>query len=110
VYKNPQNQEVLQVQLSVPILDWGRSIRAPKQQWPTTAYRIHVEQDKQNFQQQIVTQVSLFNVMKEQLDILPKLQHRLRKYQIASEAMYLRLSITDLGIAFAKMTRPSAIT
>jgi len=65
-----------------------------------------VEQDKQNFQQQIVTQVSLFNVMKEQLVYTAEADSiASEKYQIARERYVLGdLSITDLGIAFREMT------
>jgi outer membrane protein len=103
VYKNPQNQQVLQVQLSVPILDWGRSKSRTKTAMANqqlTEYT--VEQDKQNFQQQIVTQVSLFNVMKEQLVYTAEADSiASEKYQIARERYVLGdLGITDLGIAF----------
>jgi outer membrane protein len=103
VYNNPQNQQIVQLTLSVPILDWGRSKSRTKTAMANqqlTEYT--VEQDKQNFQQQIVTQVSLFNVMKEQLVYTAEADSiASEKYQIARERYVLGdLSITDLGIAF----------
>lgn len=103
VYKNPQNQQVLQVQLAIPILDWGRQkSRAKTAQANQQFTEYAVEQDKQTFKQQIVTQVSLFNVMKEQLVYTAEADSiASEKYQIARERYVLGdLSITDLGIAF----------
>jgi len=103
VYNNPQNQQIVQLTLSVPILDWGRSKSLTKTAMANqqlTEYT--VERDKQNFQQQIVTQVSLFNVMKEQLVYTAEADSiASEKYQIARERYVLGdLGITDLGIAF----------
>jgi len=103
VYNNPQNQQIVQLSLSVPILDWGRSKSLTKTAMANqqlTEYT--VERDKQNFQQQIVTQVSLFNVMKEQLVYTAEADSiASEKYQIARERYVLGdLGITDLGIAF----------
>ncbi|MFC0517105.1 TolC family protein [Mucilaginibacter angelicae] len=103
VYKNPQNQQLLQVQLSIPILDWGRSKSRAKTALANQQFTEYaVEQDKQTFKQQIVTQVSLFNVMKEQLVYTAQADSiAAEKYQIARERYVLGdLSITDLGIAF----------
>jgi outer membrane protein TolC len=84
-------------------LDWGRSksrIKTALANQQFTEYA--VEQDKQTFKQQIVTQVSLFNVMKEQLVYTAEADSiASEKYQIARERYVLGdLSITDLGIAF----------
>jgi outer membrane protein TolC len=61
-----------------------------------------VEQDKQIFRQQIVTQVTLFNMMKEQLRLTAHADTiASEKYKIARERYVLGdLSITDLSIAF----------
>lgn len=103
VYKNPQNQQALEVQLAIPILDWGRSKSKTKTALANqklTEYA--VEQDKQTFKQEIVTQVSLFNLMKEQLVYTASADSIAgEKYKIARERYVLSdLSITDLGIAF----------
>lgn len=103
VYNNPQNQQIVQLTLSVPILDWGRSKSRTKTALANqqlTEYT--VEQDKQNFKQGIVTQVSLFNLMKEQLVYTAEADSiASEKYKIARERYVLGdLGITDLGIAF----------
>jgi outer membrane protein len=103
VYRSPQDQQVVQLQLSLPVLDWGRSkakIKTAEANEKFTNYE--VEQDKQTFKQQIVTQVTLFNMMKDQLVLTAKADTiAAEKYQIAKERYLLGdLSITDLSIAF----------
>ena len=105
VYRSPQNQQLLELQFSIPVLDWGRSkakIKTAEANQQLTEYS--VEQDKQTFKQQIVTQVSLFNVMKEQLTLTAEADSiASEKYKIARERYVLGdLSITDLCIAFTE--------
>ncbi|MDB4903374.1 MAG: Outer rane efflux protein [Mucilaginibacter sp.] len=105
VYRSPQNQQLLQLQFSIPVLDWGRSkakIKTAEANQQFTEYS--VEQDKQTFKQQIVTQVSLFNEMKEQLAFTAEADSiASEKYKIARERYVLGdLSITDLSIAFTE--------
>jgi outer membrane protein len=103
IYRSPQDQQVVQLQFSLPILDWERSKSRAKtaeanEQFTTYA----VEQDKQVFKQQIVTQVTLFNMMKDQMALTAQADSiASAKYQIARERYVLGdLSITDLSIAF----------
>lgn len=103
VYKSPQNQQLLQLQFAIPVLDWGRSksvIKTAQANEQFTQYA--VEQDKQNFRQQIITQVTLFNMLKEQIASNTQADSIAgEKYKIARERYVLGdLSITDLSIAF----------
>lgn len=103
VYRSPQDQQLLQLQFSIPILDWGRSksrVKTAQANEQFTAYA--VEQDKQTFKQQIVTQVTLFNMMNEQILSTAEADSiAAEKYKIARERYVLGdLSITDLSIAF----------
>lgn len=103
VYRSPQNQQLVQLTFSIPVLDWGRSkskIKTAEANEQFTEYA--VEQDKQIFKQQIVTQVTLFNQMKEQVGLTAQADSiAAEKYKIAKERYVLgNLSITDLSIAF----------
>jgi len=103
VYRSPQNQQLLQVELSIPILDWGRSLsksRTAKANLQLSEYS--VEQDKQSFSQEISTEVALFNMMKDQLVLSAEADSIASdKFLIAKERYMLgNLSITDLSIAF----------
>lgn len=103
VYKNPQNQQLLQLQFAIPVLDWGRSKSRTKTAEANEQFvEYAVEQDKQTFKQQIVTQVTLFNMMKEQLVFTAQADSiASEKYKIARDRYVLGdLSITDLSIAF----------
>jgi outer membrane protein len=103
VYKSPQNQQLLQLQFAIPVLDWGRSKSKTKTAEANEQFTVYaVEQDKQTFRQQIITQVSLFNMLKEQIASNAQADSIAgEKYQIARESYVLgNLSITDLSIAF----------
>ena len=105
VYQNPQDQQLVQLNFVVPILDWGRSksrIRTAQANQQLTEYT--VEQDKQVFVQQIVTQVTLFDMMRDQVGLTAEADSiATEKYQIAKDRYVLgNLSITDLSIAFSE--------
>jgi outer membrane protein TolC len=94
---------LFQLEFDIPILDWGRSksrLKTAEANRQFTEYA--VEQDKQNFSQEIITQVTLFNMMKEQLLLTAQADSiAAEKYQIAKDRYVLgNLSITDLSIAF----------
>jgi outer membrane protein TolC len=103
VYESPLNQQAIQLEFDIPIMDWGRSrsrMKSAEANKQFTEYA--VEQDKQNFIQEIYTQVTLFEMMKEQLVLTAQADSiASEKYFIAKERYVLgNLSITDLSIAF----------
>ena len=103
VYNSPQNQQEIQLIFTIPILDWGRSKSRTKTAEANLEFtKYSVEQDKQIFTQEIVTQVTLFDMMKAQIQLTAIADSiASEKYQIAKERYVLgNLSITDLSIAF----------
>ena len=103
VYQSPQDQQEIQLIFSIPILDWGRSKSRTKTAEANLQFtQYSVEQDKQIFTQEIVTQVTLFNMMKGQVVLTATADSiASEKYQIAKDRYILgNLSITDLSIAF----------
>jgi outer membrane protein TolC len=87
----------------IPILDWGRSkARTKTAQANQQLVMYTVEQDKQIFAQQIVTQVTLFDMMRDQVILTAEADSiASEKFQIANDRYVLgNLSITDLSIAF----------
>ncbi len=103
VYQSPLNQQAIQIEFAIPILDWGRSKSRTKTAEAVQQFTEYaVEQDKQNFTQEIYTQVTLFDMMKSQLLLTAKADSiASEKYLIAKERYVLgNLSITDLSIAF----------
>lgn len=105
VYQSPQNQQLFQLEFDIPILDWGRSKSRTKTAQANKKFTEYaVEQDQQNFRQQIFTEVTLFEMLKGQLDLTKEADDiASEKYQIAKDRYILgNLSITDLSIAFAE--------
>jgi outer membrane protein len=105
VFRTPQNYQFLQIEFTVPVLDWGRSqsrTKTAEANRQLTQYTI--EQDKQNFEQAIYTQVTLFDMLKNQMDLTMQADSiASEKYQIAQDRYVLgNLSITDLSIAFSE--------
>ena len=103
VYRSPNDQQLVELTLEIPILDWGRQKSRKKTALANQKFTQYaVEQDKQNFTQKIVTEVNLFEMMKDQLLLNAKAEKiAAEKYQIAKERYVLgNLSITDLSIAF----------
>lgn len=103
VYQSPKDQQQVQLSFIIPILDWGRSKSRTKTAEANLQFASYaVEQDKQIFTQEIVTQVTLFDMMKDQLVLTAAADSiASEKYQIAKDRYVLgNLSITDLSIAF----------
>ncbi len=105
LYQKPQNQQLITVEFSIPVLDWGRSeSRMKTAQANQKLVQYTIEQDKQNLKQEIYTQVTLFDMLKDQLVLTAKADSiASEKYIIAKDRYVLgNLSITDLSIAFAE--------
>lgn len=103
VYKSPKDQQLFQLVFDIPILDWGRSrSRLRTAEANQKFVQFAVEQDQQVFRQEIFTQVTLFDMMQDQLILTAQADSiASEKYQIARERYVLgHLSITDLSIAF----------
>jgi outer membrane protein TolC len=103
VYQSPKDQQQVQLTFVIPILDWGRSRSREKTAEANLQFASYaVAQDKQVFTQEIVTQVTLFDMMKDQLVLTANADSiASEKYQIAKDRYVLgNLSITDLSIAF----------
>jgi outer membrane protein len=103
VYHSPIDQQQFQLIFTIPILDWGRSKSREKTAEANLQFTQYaVEQDKQIFAQEIVTQITLFEMMKRQLVLTAKADSiASEKYEIAKERYVLgNMSITDLSIAF----------
>lgn len=103
VYHSPKDQQEFQLIFTIPILDWGRSKSREKTAEANLQFTQYaVEQDKQIFTQEIITQITLFELMKQQLLLTSRADTiASEKYQIAKDRYVLgNLSITDLSIAF----------
>ena len=108
VYVRPQDRQFVEIQFTVPIMTWGRAqartetARANQQLAVQT-----VEQAKRTFEQQIYTQVTLLDMLREQVKLTAEAdQIAQSRYQIAQERFKLSdLTVTDLGIAMQDKDR-----
>jgi len=101
-YSNPNDQQRLNIGLSVPILDWGRNkARIETALANKQLNEYEVAQSMQDFDQEIITLVSKFDVLRLQLKIAKKSDEVAdERYKIAQNR-YLtgKVVITDLNIA-----------
>lgn len=102
VYISPQDREFVELQLTLPILTWGRNkarteVARANQEFAQQS----VEQDKLTFEQEIFTQVTLLQMLQKQVKLTQVADGiAADRYQIAKERFILSdLSVTDLGIA-----------
>ena len=102
IYRQPQDYESVQLQFSIPIIDWGRaSSRRATARANQEFAEASVEQDQANFEQEVRTQVKLYNMLREQLQLSYDAdQIAGERYRIAKGRFLLSgLSITDLNLA-----------
>ena len=108
VYVRPQNREYVSLQFTLPIMTWGRAqalVETAKANRELTQQT--VEQDKLTFEQEIFTQVTLLQMLRQQVILTEKAdQIGQNRYQIAQDRFKLSdLSVTDLGIATQEKDR-----
>ncbi|MFT6867878.1 MAG: outer membrane protein TolC [Cyclobacteriaceae bacterium] len=101
-YNNPNDEQAVNVSLSMPILDWGRSraryetARANQQ---LTEYAL--DQEGQNFEQEIITLVGRFEVLRANVIISKRSDEVAAERYNVTQNRYLidKSTITDLNIA-----------
>ena len=101
-YASPQNQQGVNFGIQIPILDWGKT-KARVQSAKSNKELIDntVEQNKQNFEQEIFIQTRSYEMLREQLE-LAKIADTVaqKRYDIARKRYLLgKIGITDLNIA-----------
>lgn len=102
VYVSPEDQQGVLLNLSVPIIDWGRQrsrIKTAEANQQLIEYT--VAQDQINFEQEIFTQVRLFEILPQQTEIAKKSNEiGQRRYELSKNRYLIgKISITDLNIA-----------
>lgn len=102
VYRNPVDQQQVQLGISLPILDWGVArgrikIAESNQEIVRTA----IEQELIDFDQEVFLLVARFNMQFDQVVIAAKSDTVAQKGYDITKARYLigKISITDLNIA-----------
>ncbi len=102
VYKNPLDQQQLQVGITLPILDWGVAKgRIKMAESNQEIVKTAIEQEQLDFDQEIFLLVARFNMQYQQVVIAAKSDTVAQKGYDITKARYLigKISITDLNIA-----------
>lgn len=102
VYRDPQTLQIVNIGLSIPILDWGRAKSKRETALANLKLTEHtVEQDKINFRQEIITQVEYFSMLQSFIEYtLEADQTAAERYEIA-RLRYIAsdISLTEYNIA-----------
>jgi outer membrane protein len=102
IYENPEQQQNVRLNLSMPIMDWGRSeskVKLAESQRELVLY--DVDQDRQDFERRVVVQVEQFNLIKSQISTAEAADRVAEEgYKIALKKFQNgEISITDLNIS-----------
>lgn len=105
LYNIPSKQQVIDVSFNIPIIDWGR-----RKALMQTAYAnkklsdFVIAQDQVNFEQEIITQVRQFEMLKLQIEITSKSDEVAQERYSVAQNRYLigKIDITNLNIALTE--------
>ena len=105
VYIDPIQQQRVNITFNVPIVDWGRN-RA-RMQTALANQRLNdyiIDQDMVNFEQEIITQVRQFEMLRMQIEITKKSDEVALERYIAAQNRYLigKTDITNLNLALTE--------
>jgi len=104
VYTNPGDNIRVGLQMNVPILNWGRQkARIMTAEANLKLVQYQVIQDEITFDQDVLTQVRNFNMLRQQLSARIKSDEIAQKAYNISKQLFLigKISITDLNQALA---------
>lgn len=102
VYQTPLEEQRLDLGFTIPILTWGRNEARMKSALADQRLQDYViAQDEQNFEQEILTQVRQFEVLRTQLEISKKSDEVAQERYDVAQNRYLigKIDITNLNIA-----------
>ena len=102
LYDKPEVQKMVQLSVSIPVLDWGRSTsRVKMAESRNELVKYEVGQERQQFEREVIVQAEQFMLLYEQIETSQQADKVAENgYQIAlKQYQNGNLSITDLNIA-----------
>lgn len=102
VYQSPTEQQQFNLRFSIPVLDWGRNKAMMRTAIANQKLQdFQIAQDEVNFEQNIMTQVRQFEMLRLQLQITKKSDEVAAERYNVSQNRYLigKIDITNLNIA-----------
>jgi outer membrane protein TolC len=105
IYQDPLRQQRFNIGFNVPVLDWGRNKARLRTAVANKEYTDYViAQDEINFEQEILTQVRQFEMLRLQIEITKKADEVAQERYNVAQNRYLigRIDITNLNIALTE--------
>lgn len=104
-YTDSNNQQRINVTLSMPLIDWGRNKASRKTALANQQLtEFVIRQQEQNFEQEVITQVKQFAVLRNQIAISKKSDEVAQERYLVAQNRYLigKIDITNLNIALTE--------
>lgn len=104
-YLDPTDQQIANVTLNVPIVNWGRNEARMKTALANKKLvDFTIAQEEQNFEQEVITQVRQLDVLRQQIEISQKSDEVAQKRYEVAQNRYLigKIDITNLNIALTE--------
>jgi outer membrane protein TolC len=105
LYNSPQQQQQFNIGFSVPILNWGRNRATMQTALANKKLNDYtIAQDEVNTEQEIITQVRQFELLRLQIEITKKSDMVARERYNVAQNRYLigKIDITNLNIALTE--------
>ena len=102
VYSNPTEQQQFSLGFSIPVLDWGRNKAMMRTAIANKKLQdFQIAQDEVDFEQEVMTQVRQFEMLRLQLQITKKSDEVAAERYNVSQNRYLigKIDITNLNLA-----------
>lgn len=105
VYNNPQNQQYIELGIRIPILDWGRGKgRVSVAKSNRDMVYTQVEQDRTNFELNIIKIVKQFNLQSNRVKVAVKTDYTADRRNNIARRLYIlgRSTILDMNAAISE--------
>lgn len=105
IYRNPTQQQEFSLTFSVPVLDWGRNKAMMRTAYANKKLVDYViAQEEINFEQEIITKVRQFEMLRLQIEITKKADAvATERYNVAQNRYLIgKIDITNLNIALTE--------
>lgn len=105
IYNDPKDQQFVRLGFEIPIMDWGRrKARVKSAEANQKLVQYTVDQDIINFDEEVLTQVRQFEMLREQIKITRVADDiAQRRYDITKQRYNIgKISITDMNIALTE--------
>lgn len=104
-YNNPQNQQYIELRIRIPILDWGRGKgRVSVAKSNRDMVYAKVEQDRTNFELNIIKVVKQFNLQSNRVKVAVKTDYTADRRNNIARRLYIlgRSTILDMNAAISE--------